>query len=100
MQWRNTLTCALWGDPTDRRLAIKYSLRDIMSVAIGLTIDVTICMRETDMFGKFMFASSTSCIDIIAPTDITIYIEFEVVIVGPHDGVDGGRKEFEEERET
>ena len=57
-------------------------------------------MCETDMFGQIMLSLSTWCVNIIEPTYIAVYIELDIAIVGPYDGIDGSQQEFKEEPEA
>ena len=59
-----------------------------MSVAIGLTMEVIEFTRETDMFGQIVASGPAGGIEIIALTDIAIYIKLNITIVRPYDGID------------
>ena len=55
---------------------------------------------ETDMFSQIMLSLSTCCVDILELTYIAVYIELDIAIVGPYDGIDGTQKVLKEEPEA
>ena len=69
-----------------------------MSVAIGLTIEVIISTRETDMFGQIMPPRQQAAHR--HRTNIAVYIEFDIAIVGPYDGINRIRKVLEKKPEA
>ena len=65
-----------------------------MSVAIGLTIEAMTSTCEADISIKSCSRTNTLH---IALTNIAVYVELDIAIVGPYDCLDGSRKELEKE---
>ena len=85
------------GGSTGLRLAIKLSLRDMIRVAIGLTVLAIISTRETVVHMRLYSLNSRSG-DLL--TDIAVDVELDVRMIRPYDGVDTEEQILEEEPEA